>query len=59
MSKSSFHPEHAGFQKDTRKRMPGQSIKLGDLIAEALEKAEKERMQHEEFWREVWGLDER
>lgn len=55
MSKSSFHPEHAGFRKETRKKLPGQSITLGDLLAEALKKAESSRMQEEDFWKEVWN----
>jgi hypothetical protein len=58
MSKSSFHPEHAGFRVETRKKLPGQTPKLGDLLAEALAKAHHERLQSEEFWHEVWGLNE-
>lgn len=55
MSKSSFHPEHAGFRKETRKKLPGQLPRLGDILAEALVKANNERMQQETFWYEVWS----
>lgn len=59
MSRSSFHPEHAGARRDREpnKVQQRQSPKLGDVFRDALSKVEPstgEHMQDESFWRDVW-----
>lgn len=60
MSRSTFNPQHAGFARPRQqnKAQRRQNASLADKLAGVVKREElperSERMQSEEFWREVW-----